>query len=796
MDRLPPSLLELLQSERTTHGVLLLQEEATAISAIGKSDTVSGDKDDLSQKRQLMENKVRVALLLTRSFVNFLPETTTEQDALHQLSELRLDDFFVYLDGPASTAANDSARSQTSILLGVDIIAPTSINTMNRTEQRQQEQPLPKMEILGKLLWSVFSLDQSSIDLCVPSATTLHADETNSYAKNPSKSLRVTDQNLLSRLIDTELFPMAVCRLLSDLLDVDRNCKTNSPFVSVEDVIQDLEQMISMPTIFLHDPQGLLKSPMLFGHVVYGRKEQIAAFIDVAAQMDQPDGESPNTIEAVFVSGLAGSGKSALVQTVRDRLCRSGWTAVKAKFERSSEHTSRAILMGMFDEIISNLLEGGDGSPSRDDTAQRVSKSLLAELGQDGVSQVAHALPSIQLLFDDTSRCRNTSLETDMGTRLDSAQLSNWQLIYSLTKLLEAVLESNRYIIICDDLQWADQASISFITEILTNIGCLEHICRRCLFVGLYREDEVSDKHPLSIQYSNLEMSNSINTTRINLSSLSKDDVTDMLMTEFRLPRRIVVELAHVIHNKTAGHALFVAELLNSLLRDSSISFSSEERRYSWDSFRINCIQTGDSVAELIASNISSLSPAFRRKLHILSCFGTQIHSTILEFLESFQSGIFSSIDIFIDKGILDRAGPIIMFTHDLIQQTVYESMDLDQQRSLHLNIGQFLCGKSRIDESLVLTGMGQLQLTEEKYTAEKNSASHLVCIACDHFGTAGPDLCSEIQRLNFAEWFLAAGLKTSQRFNFRAARYYYVQGIKFLGEDCWSADLPLCTEL
>ena len=107
------------------------------------------------------------------------------------------------------------------------------------------------------------------------------------------------------------------------------------------------------------------------------------------------------------------------------------------------------------------------------------------------------------------------------------------KLIYSLTKLLETVLEYDKYIIICDDLQWVDQTSMSFITEILTNIGNVEHIRRHCLFVGLYREDEVDGKHPLSTQMEDLEANKNINISRIKLPSLSKDDVIEMVMKEF-----------------------------------------------------------------------------------------------------------------------------------------------------------------------------------------------------------------------------------------------------------------------
>ena len=71
--------------------------------------------------------------------------------------------------------------------------------------------------------------------------------------------------------------------------------------------------------------------------------------------------------------------------------------------------------------------------------------------------------------------------------------------------------------------------------------------------MGLYREDEVTETHPFSIQYSHLQMNSGVTLTDIKLSTLSRDDVIDILMTEFRLPRRVVRDLADVVYKKTAG---------------------------------------------------------------------------------------------------------------------------------------------------------------------------------------------------------------------------------------------------
>ena len=53
--------------------------------------------------------------------------------------------------------------------------------------------------------------------------------------------------------------------------------------------------------------------------------------------------------------------------------------------------------------------------------------------------------------------------------------------------------------------------------------------------------------------------------------------VIDMIMTELRLPRRMVLDLADVVHKKTQGHSYFVVSMLNELLREGIISYSPQK---------------------------------------------------------------------------------------------------------------------------------------------------------------------------------------------------------------------------
>jgi len=585
---------------------------------------------------------------------------------------------------------------------------------------------------------------------------------------------------------------VSLCRLISDLVDIGPNGKAKMPHESFQDVIQDLEQMVSQPSTFLHDSK-YLHIPM-FGQRYLDRdlrhssREEVAKLLQISTMMKESLQKSyvgcPKFgTEAAFISGIAGSGKSYLVQAAGDFLIEHGWIAVRAKFERGKQHASRMILSFMFDELIAYLVKMKEEETSPEDKAysRRASKAIWDAIGHDTLTLLADFLPSLKALYGLKKK-----------THTD-AEMPGWQVIYSLTKVLEAVLESDRFVMICcDDIMWADKTSLDLLKSILSNLGSLKHLSRRCLFVGLYREDEVDDSHPVSILYNSLQKSDNVNTTEIKLCSLTKKNVEDIIMRELRLTRRSVAELANVVHKKTSGHAIFIVELLNSLIRDSTISYNSLECRYDWDAVSIDLLETGDSVASLIASNMYSLSMRFQRVLQILACFGIQVDIPLARILEKFERGLISSLDSLIERGILDRAGPLIMFSHDLIQLEVSTMLPPEEQKALHLELGELLGSVANIDTSVeidtAVNGMDQIELNDT-FFAGRSMSSHLICLACDQINIA-KRVNDNAHRIKFIRWNLCAGQKSYYTSDFRAALFYFKAGIDFIGDECWYDDI------
>ena len=273
-------------------------------------------------------------------------------------------------------------------------------------------------------------------------------------------------------------------------------------------------------------------------------------------------------------------------------------------------------------------------------------------------------------------------------------------------------------------------------------------------------------------------------------------------MTEMRLPRRLVLELSDVIYKKTSGHAIFVAQLLNSLVRDSTISYSPQKRRFHWGWDEVLSLKTWDSVAGLIVSNLSSLQPGALLTLRILSCFGIQLHISVIDVLDTFPRRPNEGIDYFlpslVEEGILENDFPWVTFSHDLIQQQVYESMTLEQRKKLHLELGIFLGSKTVLDNSETIeAGIKQLSLSDGYDTAEGSVAffSSLMAIATEQINYVGPEFFhDESRKIKFACWNLTAGKLAVSASNFRAALYYFEKGITFLGEGVLMKDKGVTT--
>ena len=176
----------------------------------------------------------------------------------------------------------------------------------------------------------------------------------------------------------------------------------------------------------------------------------------------------------------------------------------------------------------------------------------------------------------------------------------------------------------------------SLIYDVITSISTLPRAKHRLLFIGISRETELQFKTQLEI----LERKKKLNITTLPLASLTKSDVTNMISAEMRLPRRLIIGLSEIIFKKTAGHCIFIHQLLNSL-----VNYSPTKHRYDWDIEQLRVLPTSDNVADFIVSNLSTLPEEDMQTLRILSCFDAKVQHSIIKLIED-CSDIVGDIDI------------------------------------------------------------------------------------------------------------------------------------------------------
>ena len=460
------NLEELLASRCLSRTTIAFEHESSGLSCPHQET----DSNEEQKKMRLTHlNAAKVTLLLAESVVRH--RAGVEADVF--LSSLRARDFCLAFQCPqpfpekqpmtgheAAACSRGSSRPcdyrGSWILLRVEI-AP--INEQNATivsdDEDDNRTALSPMQNLGKIFHSVFANSSGSRPLLATAQTDGATDtegeeqeeegaEARERKTKISKARTGDAGSLFSTLLNGGDCPVAVCRLLSDMIASDEESEGKG-VISYDDVVHDLKQMSDHPEIFLFDQSYEFYSTNLtFGQQCYGRTKELAQLLAISTALEQsPSSSSRSAAEAVFVSGIAGSGKSHFVQSVSTFLTNVGWLAVHAKFQRTMEHGSREIVSGLFRRLVARLVAMKSSKNEADVSYSRRATIAISEaLDWNSLSCLAHFIPTIRMLIPDVDLDRGASL-------LAEGEMSHWQLVFLLSELMAAILSLDRHILIC-----------------------------------------------------------------------------------------------------------------------------------------------------------------------------------------------------------------------------------------------------------------------------------------------------------------------------------------------------------
>ncbi|HZI39379.1 MAG TPA: AAA family ATPase, partial [Acidimicrobiia bacterium] len=239
-------------------------------------------------------------------------------------------------------------------------------------------------------------------------------------------------------------------------------------------------------------------------------------------------------------------------------------------------------------------------------------------------------------------------------------------------------------LLLLDDLQWAAKPTLLLLRHLLRVPDT-----KRALILGIYRDTELADDHPLTGVLADLRGQGGIE--RISLSGL--DDHGVRALAEQAAGHALDdhdVALMRAIREETEGNPFFVREVFRHLVETGAV----ERRQEGWTS-RLPAAELSipESVRDVVGRRLSRLSEEARRALRIAAVTGAEFDVGVVR-----TAGAFDEETLL---GALEEAGGARLlnevsatryrFAHALVRITLYESLTAARRVALHRQVAAAL---------------------------------------------------------------------------------------------------------
>ena len=351
----------------------------------------------------------------------------------------------------------------------------------------------------------------------------------------------------------------------------------------------------------------------------------------------------------VFITGQAGIGKTRLAREIRHLAEQRGCQWLEGKYERS-EQPYRA-----WASVVRAYL------PRRKTTS-------LSSLAGPYAAQLAKIVPELAGGLASTAASVSGDPESE-----------RFFLFEGITQFLIRASEEDPLVLFLDDLQWA--SSIDLLHHLSQKIGN-----QRILVLGAYRDDELKQTPPL--QRTLLAMNRQRLFHPLPVEALKQTEVAQLVSQ--RVNGATDAQLVGLIYNKTEGNPFFAEELLRLLQERKAI----DRTEAGWRLKDLESVEIPESVKAVITEHLERLGEDAVELLQIASVIGRQFPLRLLrELVDKKEEAVVKVLDRCETAGLVvshqARGEEIYNFTHDLLQETLYESIGPAQRRRHHLRIGQ-----------------------------------------------------------------------------------------------------------
>jgi DNA-binding CsgD family transcriptional regulator len=238
-----------------------------------------------------------------------------------------------------------------------------------------------------------------------------------------------------------------------------------------------------------------------------------------------------------------------------------------------------------------------------------------------------------------------------------------------LAGLVDELSAAAPTVIVLDDLQWADDASLIVWHQLAASIGQL-----RLLLIGTCRpaprRPEVQELRAAVIRHGG---------RIVTLGPLTETDVTALVTAMLGSPPG---DTLRQLTAQAAGNPLYVRELVDAMVREQALEIGPAAAEVSAAGERLPA-----SLAAVLTDRLSAVPGGTAQLLRTATLFGGRFAVTDLAVvLRRPASELAAGVQEAVTAGILTEQpnDPDLAFRHLLIQQALYESMPTALRTALH----------------------------------------------------------------------------------------------------------------
>ena len=391
---------------------------------------------------------------------------------------------------------------------------------------------------------------------------------------------------------------------------------------------------------------------------VVGRETEIATMTDAMKRVATGEGR-----EVVLVSGEAGLGKTTLVAEVARPAFANGACVLFGHCEEDL-----ATPYQLFAEALGHWVTHADEA------------RLRAHVDAYG-PELARLVPQLAGRIPDLPQSKATDTDTE-----------RFLLFAAVVGLLVDVSREQPVVLVLDDLQWADKASLQLLRHLVA-----AEVPMRVLVLGTFRDSELSRSHPFVETLAALHRLRGV--SRIELTGL--DDTGVISLMEAVAGHSLsgaAIDLAHAVYRETDGNPFFVAEVLRHLNETGKIYQDATGHWVTDDSLEQMALP--DSVRVVIGARVGRLGSDAERVLTLAAVIGRDFDLAVLaratgtsedELLDILDAATAASLV----RELADSPGRY-NFAHALIQHTLYEELGPTRRARAHRQVAEALeelCG-------------------------------------------------------------------------------------------------------